>query len=303
MNTNILSLPNMLFNGDIPPNNTLLPEIPKRTVIATTTLYKTNPDGTFTDDTAMRAKLALQLVHNARERGYDIVVVDGGSDTGWRHEIKDTGAVLVDENISNYPGKHFMGRSRRQALDIAANLGGHDIISWIEPEKAPYIITPNGESPLAMTASAIADGRADLIIPRRMDNLTSYPLQQQLKEIMANLTYQSMINDALMRRGSVTRVPYLDLQIGPRTISKNDITYFVGYNGTVNGKPFDRWESIFIPVVRMILDGKRAESVAVPYVHPAEQTRIESDNPVYDCKRVEQASVIVTAIGELLKMA
>lgn len=280
----------------------------KRTVLATATMYPSR-NGQMADDVALRARLALATIWSARHHGYGrIIVVDGSSDTGWRQEARGLGATLIDESPSLYPsvpGVKGFGPGRRQALAIAANEPA-DAIVWIEPEKYPLVhatdfndssnVQFSGRTPLAAAAVPVLEGTADIVIPRRMDDLRSYPIQQRAMELAGNRMVQALLREA-WRRESATRpeseerVPYIDQWFGPRIMAPDAVSYFTAYRGEQG----DRWESIFVPVWRAIMDGKRVIDTPVDYTHPMEQTALESSSPAYDLKREEQLLTIVRA--------
>lgn len=84
----------------------------------------------------------------------------------------------------------------------------------------------------------------------------------------------------------------LDMWSGTRTFHRDLARYFTGYDGSCG----DRWESIFIPVMDMISDGRRVVPVEIDYVHPAEQTKLETGDPYFDKKRLEQLDVLTYAL-------
>ena len=298
-----LPLPSELFEAELEPNELLTREMPKHTVLFTTTMYQTN-NGLWKPDILMRAQLAKRMFQKSRAWGYDIVCVDSDSEGGWLQCIKDLGVIVEPEKPDQYRGNHPLGKSRRQSGDIAANLGTHETLTWLEPEKHPYIATDDYHywSPAAMVAAPVYERKVDAAIPRRID-LSHYPITQQLNETYCNLTAMHMMRDALRKRGVENpeeQVHYLDHCSGPRTIHRDYFDYFLRYPGEINGKPHDQWESIIVPLWEMMLKGKRVGGVAVPYVHPAEQTALESKNAVYDMKRAIQANTLISALGEIL---
>jgi len=212
-------------------------ELIKDTVIATTTMYP-EKDGKMDAASELRSRLALEKIRKAAELGCDIVVLDGGSSAGWRTKARDLGAVLVDENLSDYPGRHVMGRGRRQILDFAGNYGKHKIIAWIEPEKHPFITSEQlSISPLGVAAMVVYEELADIVIPRRKDGLQSYPLQQQFEELLGSVHVTEQMRSFVERHklgNPLHMVPYLDLWIGPRIISKEKgLQEFLDYKGEI----------------------------------------------------------------------
>src|SRR3989344_4948144 len=232
-----LPLPSELFEAELEPNELLTREMPKHTVLFTTTMYQTN-NGLWKPDILMRAQLAKRMFQKSRAWGYDIVCVDSDSEGGWLQCIKDLGVIVEPEKPDQYRGNHPQGT-----------------------------------------------------------------ITQQLNETYCNLTAMHMMRDALRKRGVENpeeQVHYLDHCSGPRTIHRDYFDYFLRYPGEINGKPHDQWESIIVPLWEMMLKGKRVGGVAVPYVHPAEQTALESRSVVYDMKRAIQANTLISALGEIL---
>lgn len=261
--------------------------------IATTTFYPSK-DGIMAKDVRLRAGLALKMLKAAK---CPVVVVDGGSDAGWRREAASYGAKLVDE----IRGKnHTMGKGRRQALAEAGNLN-KEIVCWIEPEKYPFLQTS-----FTYCAWQVYDHDADILVPRRQDELKSYPLQQRLEELTGNLTVMELLRGYLIKNGlsvdeSEKRVPYLDQWIGPRIMNRKGLEYFLNYNGKIGDAVHDRWESIFVPLWQAMLDGKlKVRGTAVDYVHPKEQTELESSSPEYSLKRIQQLNAIVDAANKFV---
>ena len=299
-----IEIDSKLYNSELKPNLKLLNEMPSNTIIATTTFYK---DMNNASD-KLRAGLAYEMMRKATQLGYSVVVVDGKSDNNWRQKVKDLGIVLVDEDLSKYEGKHFMGRSRRQCLDVAANYGKHPVIVWIEPEKHPmveYEIAPRVKKfSAAEFSSAVYEGKASIVVPRRLDHLRGYPLQQQTEELTGNLTVFDIVRGYVAKKkgdDEANKVPYLDLWVGPRAISRDSIDAFLQYSGTANAQDHDRWESIFNPVISEMLNGRIVRGVAVDYVHPKEQTQLEAANPEFSMKRVDQLVSILNGVQNLLK--
>jgi hypothetical protein len=298
-----IELPDRLLNHELRPNASLLKEIPKHTVIVTTTMYPTN-DGNWNVVAKTRANLALQMFKKARGFGYDVVCIDCKSDDGWREEARNSGVQLINEDSNCCSGEHPMGIGRRQGFYAARALGDYKIFAWTEPEKHPFILSADGESPVAMTSALIYEGRADAVIPRRMD-LSFYPDTQQTAEYTANLIAMKELAAILEKRGSDSdlinkvRTKYLDYCTGSRAFSRKSIDYVTDYPGDINGKEHDRWEAILVPVWNMIFDKKRVEGVAVPYEHPPEQTAIENTDVRYDEKRIEQLGAFVGALRDL----
>jgi hypothetical protein len=302
-------LENSNYDAELPTNHLLsaIHAVPKNTAIGTTTFYPSR-DGKMTDGDLLRSRLALEMIDTALAQGYEVFVVDGGSDASWRSSVTQLGAHVLNE--VDHP-RGILGPGRRQALEAAAN-SDRQLIAWVEPEKAPLIRAAGYMAlrPLAIAGGPVLAGEANLIVPRREDELASYPEQQRFEEITGNLTVRDTLRDYFVGKGltfdqAAEKVPYLDLWIGPRIMDRRGVTRFLDYDGKLwdkeaNNKQgawvtHDAWESIFVPVWQAIFDGKKVGGVAVPYVHPAEQTKLESAVLSYSYKRVEQLQVITNA--------
>ncbi|MEK6833306.1 MAG: hypothetical protein AABY32_04615, partial [Nanoarchaeota archaeon] len=99
----------------------------------------------------------------------------------------------------------------------------------------------------------------------------------------------------------------LDVWSGPRTWRRELSDYFLDYDGMYhsyinkeNKEIFygDNWDSIFIPVMQAILDGKKVEGIKINYTHPPEQTALEEGNYEYTIKRLDQLNNLVPAFTD-----
>ncbi|MFH1637021.1 MAG: hypothetical protein ABIB71_01185, partial [Candidatus Woesearchaeota archaeon] len=224
-----------------------------KVAIATTTWYR--PD---VESDVLRSKLAKKTIRKAIGLGYDVVVVDGGSSEEFLKELEGYGAKVYAEELRG------MGKGRRQVLKLAYETG-KEIIAWIEPEKDSVI------PELFKAVLPIVEGSADLVIPKRR-SLETYPLLQQYAENMGNLFWKDLTGHDL------------DMWIGVRVFKRELVNYFLDYKGEYG----DEWDSIFIPVMDAIVDGKTVKGVEINYVHPKEQTEIEEHDLQFHRKRLEQ---------------
>ena len=150
---------------------------------------------------------------------------------------------------------------------------GKSIIATTEPEKVDYIHN------ISETVNPIVAGFADLVVPRR-NSLLSYPIAQQYAEMMGNAFWKELTGNDL------------DVWFGMRTFKRDIGAYFLDYNDEYGGK----WDSIFIPVMDAIADGKIVKGVAVDYTHPAEQTAFEEHDLSFHLKRFKQLENLIPAL-------
>lgn len=231
--------------------------------IATTTFYRPG-----SENDAMRAELAKNTIRTAAYMGYHVVVVDGGSSDEFLKEISSYG---LEVHLHHEP-KMGLGESRRHAISMAMKLGRY-AIAWVEPEKADYIRS------IADTVRPIDEGAADMVVPRRT-SLDSYPTTQQHAEKLGNFFWKDLTGHDL------------DMWFGPRTFRRDIAAYFTDYNGEYG----DKWDSIFIPVMNAIADGKKVASVNVDYTHPAEQTAFEDHRLDFHWKRIQQLQNLLPSL-------
>lgn len=218
-----------------------------------------------------RAKLALKTCNNARERGFPIVVVDGGPCQKFKQALKDSGAVVIDQKE---PG---MEASRRQVLKMGLERFPQvKVYGWLEPEKHSMVDV------LDECVRPIIDRETlrpfDVVIPRRK-TMVNYPMYQQWSELTANWYL-----------GDITCRYDLDLYSGPRFMSRRATQRMAAFSSGGDGK----WKIIFLPLVGMMFDGWLIKSVTVDYIHPIEQ--LVEDDDAMRAKRDLQREALVEAM-------
>lgn len=230
----------------------------EKVVIATTTMYK-NVD-------EVRFKLAQNTIRKAKEQEYQIVVCDESSDKRIRELFrKEIANVLLGE-------RKGMGAARRQSFSKAAELAGPDgIIVWMEPEKHTFVPL------IGKVVSPLLGESADAVIPRRR-SLTSYPEIQQHNEWIGNEVFRLLTGRSL------------DIYFGPQVFRSGLVNFYLDYDGEYG----DKWDSIQVPVVRMIAAGKKIAEIIVDYVHPEEQKTETSFDMVE--RRFEQINNLKEAV-------
>jgi len=228
-------------------------------VIATTTFYK--------DIKEVRPKLALMTMEKCQKRGYQIMVVDGGSDKNFRDKACSNPAVIFKQSQKG------VGASRREALSEAAKIAGDDgAIVWMEPEKHPFI------DKLQKPASFVIKKRFDLITLGRK-KFHNYPPEQKLGELFVNYALKQF-----------TGLNW-DFCFGPFITSQKGIKFFLDYNGEYG----DSWDSTIIPRLRILKAGLKVKYLKVDYVHSSAQTKEETGNPIFIIKRLEQMNNVILA--------
>jgi len=255
--SNKINLYKSILYSKIMLSSTTPREIAENVAIATSTFYNFNNPSDI-----IRANCARNMIRNAIDLGYSIALIDGGSPGELLDEFRRYGVNIFAEI------ERGMGKGRRQSFQEAYNLG-KPVVAWIEPEKEHYI------RELWKTTEPILEGKTDLVVPKRK-SLDSYPEFQAREEELGNLFFKNLTGYDL------------DVWFGPRTWGRDITNCFTGYDGKFG----DKWESIFMPILKAIHDGKRVSGVEINYTHPKEQTEIEKGDLKFDLKRIEQLSCL-----------
>jgi len=230
--------------------------------VATTTFYRSAHD--------LRFQLAVKTLIALWHEGIPVVVVDGSPNNEVKSILERTGAIVVSEE----PGT--MGAGRRQALREASAARTDRVVLWMEPEKYPLVPFINE------ICGPLLSDEADIVVPRRADDLASYPETQRLAEQLGNAIFTAVAGLAL------------DVWMGPRAINARGLKHFLQYTGEPYG---DKWQSIFMPLLTAARDGLRLTEVVVDYVHPPEQTQAENtDLNLSIVKRLEQLHELGNAL-------
>lgn len=247
----------------------------------------------------LRGDLALESVAAAKKLGYQMAVVDGGSASSFVDALKLTG-VAVDKQKE----EGGQGPARRQGLEMAEGMKGVKVICTTEPEKVSIIADC-----VALCAAPILKGEADIVIPNRgPKSADTYPAHQAKQEAKSNKIY----NKILRSRGLIKKEdPDLDFWGGTRVFAnKPEINElfkvkrdFTPNKSALHSKVrMDMYSNpLFQPVVDALYKKLRVKSVDVPYIHPAQQTYLESGVKEFDMKRNVQRRTIVTELLHLIR--
>lgn len=274
---------------------------PRSIAIVTTTFYKTfsGENRDTSDDDELRGELALKTLSLAKEKGYQIALVDGGSSSAFLEQLQRAGITPSSQKIAG------MSESRQQGFEEASKLEGVEFICWIEPERISII-----KDCLLEAVRPLRDGRADVVVPKRdSESLKTYPDYQAESEQRANKIW----NAILKKQGLLPEeAEDLDVWFGPK-LFKNDpelVKIFLErYEFKKRNLKLDEivrpgmWSnSNFFPIVNALAKGYRVMSVSVPYRHPAEQTRLEQDSDEYRRKREAAFRDITTSAIHLVRL-
>ncbi|OGE45025.1 hypothetical protein A3B39_05480 [Candidatus Daviesbacteria bacterium RIFCSPLOWO2_01_FULL_37_10] len=281
---------------------------PRSVSIGTTTFYKNWEPGEvdLTNIDKVRGDEAIEFAREAKERGYPLTVVDGGSPKLFVETLQALGVLVFPQEE---PG---MGPGRRQALMIASQAPSAEAIIWAEPEKGSFIADC-----LEMACQPILGDSADMVVPRRNRYLfrTTYPSFQVQSEDWAN----DGINNILLRE--FDQVTYLDILFGPK-VFRNDpkrLGFFMrkyryhlreglSDSGVARAKGLNSelWAGICaLPVVAALHEEYVVQSVDVPFRYPQVQKRAEqvaSLASVMEEKRMNQLRNMIILVLEYVRL-
>lgn len=264
-------------------------------VIATNFLYenyKSLSSGAKREDgdtDGIRGDLALELLRKALDNGVQVVACDGGSSTDFLFALEkfsNKGLTVVNSNIQ--------GRApqRRSAFETAVSLPNGKVIIYTQAEKVPLIDN------IVEISKPILDGRADIVIPKRNQNLfkESYPDYMWQSEIRVNATYDWLLKRAKLMKPEES----FDWFFGP-VVFKNDpeiVTMFLKkyrVEGSIRSRigavadPEKNSGSHYFPIIEALFKGKRVVSVEVPFIYPETQRKNElSEEKVADFRQRRQ---------------
>jgi Ni,Fe-hydrogenase maturation factor len=269
---------------------------PSYITLTTITLYpnwkpKLGATRRMDDIEGVRGDLAIDMLTSAREKGLQILVVDGGSSSSFYSELQKIQGIKLykDENST-------MGASRRIALLEASKQSGTQIIVWTEPEKASLI------EHIETLTDPIIQGKAEVVLPQRDNNgYDSYPKYQATWEKKANHKFNELLRDHKI--DDKLRDAY-DVWIGPRIIKNEPLLINIFTHKWLDKGEIDAelWaNTLYLPIIFIlwskvvIQNAPRIVNVPIAYRHPAEQTKHERNNEQYESKRRKQFENIIGA--------
>ncbi len=271
--------------------------------IATITFYPGwyPGDATQTGDltSKVRGDIGLQILKEAKEKGYQVVVVDGGSSDAFKAELASIGITPQLQLEKGYSA------ARQQSYREASNLDGVRVILSTEAEKLSAIhdcLTDKVIQP-------VLKGETDIIIFKRDgEAFSTYPKDQAEYEQKANKLW----NDIMRKHNLLPpSAEDLDVWFGPRLI-RNDphiISLFLNkYEFEKRGKldqivdPFVYANALFFPITIALRDGLRVSSAVVPYRHPSSQTQMENESIEFRRIRDIQYKNIIVATMHLVRL-
>lgn len=158
----------------------------------------------------IRGDLAIEFAKKVTEAGYYLVIADRNSPKTFVKELQAVMPIKIIRRKVDGSGK-----GKRLALNKAVKIPGVVVIVFCEPEKVSVVT-----SCLEQMVTPILEGKADIVVPRRNDELfrSAYPRYMYESEIEANSIY----NETLFSNNILPKtMPPLDWFFGPRAF-RND---------------------------------------------------------------------------------
>lgn len=278
---------------------------PKSIAIVTATFYPSWYPGEIRGELTadkLRGDLALELFHQAKEQGFQVALVDGGSSEEFRKALTANGIEFQPQKENG-----SQGAARRQALEIAGGLEGIKVICETEPEKVSMV-----SDCLETAAILIVNGQADIVIPKRgQESSSTLPFHQAKSEQRSNKMYKQILRaHGLLKEED----PDIDFWFGVRLFAnkpevvelfkrkyqfdptETKLHQVVEKNIDVYSNP------LFFPIIEALKRGFKVRSVEVQYTHPRQQTEFENDKPEFNRKRDSQRRTIITELLHFIRM-
>jgi hypothetical protein len=254
----------------------------------------------ITDTDKIRGDLALEFIQKASSVGYQVVVVDGKSAKTFRQELKKFPNIKATGR-----GGFKRSPAKRKAFKIASRLPGVKAIIATEAEKVSLIDFAE------KLAQPVLDNRADIVIPKREDELfaSTYPDYMYESETEGNRLYL----EQLKAHGLLKNGQSYDLFFGPRVLANKPIVLnlflrksFSKLESKSEDKqyfdPEEYANAQFFPIVYALKKKLRIESVEIPFVYPKLQKENETKGArsYFEEKRKAQKMGILLELMHLL---
>ncbi len=208
-----------------------------------------------------RQGLGRRTIREARQAGYEIIVVDSGSDANFVDYARALDAEICTNNGT-------IGECYRQAIRIALDTQKPYIIG-LEAEKFDFLKS----IPICLDALVKTD--SDISIPQRKST-ASYPKAQRYLEKFVRVFFRELTGIDI------------DIFFGPKIWKRDMSDYFLDYNPDYG----DIWHNLVVPVVDMIHGKKRITTPIVDFTYPQQQRAQEEHDIQFYLKRLEQAQMI-----------
>lgn len=237
-------------------------------VVATNYLYrnyKSLESGQIrqTSDTdGIRGDLAIEVLKNAIKCGVRVVASEGGSSEDFLSSLERFTTQGLSLVASDSPDR---GPQRRSAFNKAISLPNALAIVYTQPEKVGLM------NFLEEITRPILEGEADIVIPKREDQLfeETYPDYMRESELKVNKRYDWMMRSA----GLIGKNDHFDWFFGP-VVFKNtpevSSLFFKKYEATFSD-PDQHSDGHYFPIIEALFNNKKVVGVEVPFSYPQTQ--------------------------------
>lgn len=268
-------------SGTLPATDSVPPVGPLMPIVGGT-FFKTKEN-----DDATRISCVIELLQRmchinsmTNENGtaidhYPVIIADAspGSMHDYLAELFEAfGAIVLDAR--DRPG---IGTQNQMAIAHAYDLGAEYII---RTELEKYGLADLDV--LGPILHTLDQKRADILCIGREPGAAyeSLPPYQQITE-------------RIMSRAIAGLGLPEDSACGLRAMNRRATEYFLEFDTTGHG---NQWEILWLPLLDAIGGGLAVDGLFVPLMHPPGITQDETDNPLYNYKRDQQAAQIIPAV-------
>ncbi len=256
------------------------------------------------DTGKIRGDLALEFLQKARDYGYRVVFVDGGSSHSFLQELKKVQGIIFEEMRENVVKR---SPKKQRAYVLASKIKGVKVIVSVEAEKLSLLDS------ISKIVTPLLIDQVAIVIPKREEKLfkESYPHFQYLSEKQANKEY----NHALRKQQLLMQDQEdLDILFGPIAFQNTSELLplflqrvkFRKYEDGVFPSEFhdpDQYSNAyFFPTILALKHNFKVQSVTIPFTYPVTQKENEEVlEKEFEKKRILQREGILSNLYDFLE--
>jgi len=221
---------------------------------------------TYYPKESIRRNLAIKSIKELTKH-YEVIVVDGGSDSEFLDEIKTLGAKVYPQETKGL--REAKRQSYRKAYETEKA-----IIICMEPEKFDFIKS------IPDLVSELKTKNLDIIYPGRKA-FQKCPTFQTYTEQAGNLFFGDYLN------------LYWDYFFGPIIWKRDCSNYFLDFKEKV---PEASWDIHIIGPIIAKKDGKKVEQLKIDFTYEKEMMQEEEKSIIFNQKRINQLNSLTQTI-------
>lgn len=251
------------------------------------------------DTNKIRGDLALESVLKAQQLGYQVVIADGPSSPEFKDSLARLGVELLERD------KMQRAVGGRQTIQRASVLDGVRVILRTELEKVSLV-----EDCVPLIAQPILEGRADIVVPKRNEELyvETYPDYMHESETKG----RRLFNNLMHKVGLLPEDQTLEFLFGAVALSNDPhimalfMEEYAFQGPRVGGWKYvepEEWSDIqLFPIVKALYLGYRVEGIEVPFRYPIEQRENEELNrESFAEKRKQQRMGLISELIQFIR--